>query len=253
MTKPISADRLAANRANAAKSTGPRTPEGKSRSSQNARKHSFIAANFAVVRLEDLEAVANIRADLIDVYQPINSEELQAIERLALARQALNRSSLMEIGMYTAFLNEALDPDGRPLRLLNGDLIEDIEVTQSQNRSFILFEGLSRLNRQSKDILVVLRIQAQTERLHRRAIEEVERTRRLRKELQSEPISHLEPEETKPIESPKTNPPEPPAAVVPNIPTPQRVPVDPIIAPAAALPRRPAARRHPNRPKKPTS
>jgi hypothetical protein len=41
--KPISPKRLAANRANAKKSTGPRTPQGKSRSSQNALKHGLYS------------------------------------------------------------------------------------------------------------------------------------------------------------------------------------------------------------------
>src|ERR1017187_571785 len=54
----VSPEQLAANRANAAKSTGPRTPEGKTRSAQNARKHGFTASSYAVVRLEDLQEVA---------------------------------------------------------------------------------------------------------------------------------------------------------------------------------------------------
>src|SRR2546421_9490017 len=37
---PISAKKLAANRANSKKSTGPRTPQGKSRVSRNALKHN---------------------------------------------------------------------------------------------------------------------------------------------------------------------------------------------------------------------
>jgi hypothetical protein len=41
--------------ANAAHSTGPRTPEDKSRSSQNAHKHGFTGSKFAVVRFEELD------------------------------------------------------------------------------------------------------------------------------------------------------------------------------------------------------
>ena|SRR5688572_4694517 len=43
-----SPDRIAANRRNAAQSTGPRTPEGKLRVAANAVKHGFYAAKFAI-------------------------------------------------------------------------------------------------------------------------------------------------------------------------------------------------------------
>ena len=52
---PVSQEQLAANRADAAKSTGPHTPQGKARSAQNASKHGFTVSTFAVVRLEDLQ------------------------------------------------------------------------------------------------------------------------------------------------------------------------------------------------------
>ena len=40
---PLSPEQLAANRANAQKSTGPRTPEGKSKSRLNAFRHGITA------------------------------------------------------------------------------------------------------------------------------------------------------------------------------------------------------------------
>jgi len=91
--KPVSQIQLAANRANAAQSTGPRTPQGKAHSSQKARKHGFAASTFAVVRLEDLQEVADLRADLIAVYQPVNSQERFAIERLVPTQQAILRAA----------------------------------------------------------------------------------------------------------------------------------------------------------------
>ena len=74
--KPVSPKQLAAKRANAAHSTGPRTSEGKAASSQNACQHGFAASTFAIVRLEELEEVAHLKADLLSFYQPINTHEL---------------------------------------------------------------------------------------------------------------------------------------------------------------------------------
>jgi hypothetical protein len=154
--------------------------------------------------------------------------------------------------MYTACLNESLDPDGRPLRLMYLEMVEDIDVLREQNRNFILWEGFSRLMRQSKDVLVFLRLQAQTERLYRRAAEDFERIRRLRKELTNQPNFDPQPEETKPVEPLKTNPPDPPA-VPPDVPPTPPSPVDPIrkpfITPDAPLPRPPASILRPARTK----
>jgi hypothetical protein len=41
--RPVSERKLSANRANAQKSTGPRTPEGKRRVARNAVKHGILA------------------------------------------------------------------------------------------------------------------------------------------------------------------------------------------------------------------
>ena len=104
--KPASPEQLAANRANAAKSTGPKTPDGKARSSQNALKHGFTASTFAVVRLEDLQEIANLKSDLVAVYQPVNAQELFALERMALAQQAILRAARLEAGLFTTSLND---------------------------------------------------------------------------------------------------------------------------------------------------
>jgi hypothetical protein len=160
MTKRISDKQLAANRANAAQSTGPRSPEGKSRSAQNSRKHGFTASTFAVVRLEELDEVARLRDDAIAVYQPVNSQELFAVERIALAQQALLRVERLHTGLATTFLNEALDGNGRPLMGISPNLVnDDNEITKCQNRNYLFAEGFHRLNKYSNSFTLFLRYQ----------------------------------------------------------------------------------------------
>jgi len=188
--RPVSPKRLAANRANAARSTGPSTAEGKARSSQNARKHQFTASTFAVVRLEDIQEIGRLRDDLIALYQPVNSQELFALERAALAQQAILRGARLESGLFTTCLDESFDNGGEPIRLLNtviaGD--GDIEVTRAQNRNYLLGDGFHRLNRQANSFSLLLCYQAQAERHYRRAMEEFDRLKALREELANEPI-----------------------------------------------------------------
>src|SRR6266478_3911397 len=176
---PISEKQLAANRANAARSTGPRTPQGKARSAQNARSHGFTASTFAVVRLEDLNEVAHLTADLTALYQPVNSQELFALERIALAQQALLRAARLEAGLFTTCLDQALGRDGEPIIPMTEDLAGngDIEITRAQNRNFALGEGFHRMARNSNTWSLFLRYQAQAERHYRRAVEEFERLR----------------------------------------------------------------------------
>jgi hypothetical protein len=204
----VSEIQLAANRANAAKSTGPRTSGGKARSAQNAPKHGFAASTFAVVRLEDLDEVAHLRADLIAVYQPVNSQELFAIERIALAQQAILRAARLETGLFTTCLNEALDTDGNPTILMNKELAGDgdIEITRAQNRNYLLGEGFHRMVSQSNSWSLAIRYQAQAERHYRRAVEEFERLKALRPELPNEPILDANPNQTQPLLPPENEP-----------------------------------------------
>jgi hypothetical protein len=181
--KPISEKQLAANRANAAKSTGPKSPEGRANSSQNTCKHGLSSANFTVIRLEDTEEIARLRADLISVYQPVNSQELFALEQMAIRQQAMLRAARFEAGMFSACLNECLESDGSARFPLHEDVTYGIEVTLAQNRNYMLADGFFRLARQGNGIQLFLRYQAQAERLYRRAVEEFERLRKLRPEL----------------------------------------------------------------------
>jgi hypothetical protein len=99
--------------------------------------------------------------------------------------------------------------------------------------------------RQSQDVLVFLRIQAQTERLYHRAAEDFERIRKLRKELANQPIFEPEPEETKPVDSPKNKPTRTPRCRLPEHPRARARPPQPRSPPPPLPPRGPdPARNH---------
>jgi hypothetical protein len=189
--KPVSEKRLAANRANAARSTGPRTPDGKARSAQNARKHGLAGTSYAVVRLEDADAVARLRADLIAVYQPVNSQELFALERMALAQLSILRAAQLEAGLFTMGMNDAA---ADPRIYLEDRLTDNVEVPTGQSRAYFMAEGFRRLcaAKGNDPWRVFLRYQAQTERNYRRALEEFERLKALRNELPNEPTTTIQ-------------------------------------------------------------
>jgi len=205
---------LAANRANAALSTGPRTPEGKARSAQNGRKHGFTASTFSIVRMEGLDEIAKIRADLIHVYRPANSQELFAIERMALCQQNMLRAARLESGLFTECLDHGIMDSDAPKVPFTEVLFQDEQLTREQNRNFALAEGFHRMTAQSPGWALFFRYQAQAERLYRRALQEFERLKVLRGELPTEPnfSAYLEQNETSSLPQPASPFPSPPAA-----------------------------------------
>jgi hypothetical protein len=71
-----------ANRANAKRSTGPKTPAGKALSRMNACKHGLTAQNI-VIRDEDPKKFDSLRAELWDEWQPRPGMESVLVDRLA--------------------------------------------------------------------------------------------------------------------------------------------------------------------------
>ena len=91
--KTVSARKLAANRANAQKSTGPKTPEGKQRTARNAITHGLYTNDIVLPDDPDEspEEFDALREALIHDIQPTNMIEKLLVERLAVAHWRLRR------------------------------------------------------------------------------------------------------------------------------------------------------------------
>jgi hypothetical protein len=87
--------RLAANAANAQHSTGPRTSEGKSRSSQNASKHGLTAREVIIAPGEQ-EIFDNLLADLEADVKPQGAIQQTLFNELAATAWNLRRVRLLE-------------------------------------------------------------------------------------------------------------------------------------------------------------
>ena len=87
--------RVRANQQNAKKSTGPRTPEGKAKSSQNALRHGILAESVVIPNCEQLESPEKFNAllsDLIEELNPVGTIEEMLVETVAVSYWRLSRA-----------------------------------------------------------------------------------------------------------------------------------------------------------------
>jgi hypothetical protein len=97
--RPISEARLAANRANAKKSTGPRTKEGKQRSSLNATRHGILAQVIHLPK-EDMAAYNKFTADYVASLAPLGTVEIQLAHACADIQFRLHRMAAAEHNLF---------------------------------------------------------------------------------------------------------------------------------------------------------
>jgi len=96
-SRPTSPAQLAANRRNAAASTGPQTIEGKKAAARNATKHGILARQ--LLRFENQEGsllFSTLWARLMLDYRPLTTVERILVERVAVTYWRLRRTALAE-------------------------------------------------------------------------------------------------------------------------------------------------------------
>lgn len=82
---------IKANRGNAKKSTGPRTKEGKAKSSRNATTHGFTTAVY-IIPIEEKEEFDALLASLLYEFQPVGTHEQILVEKMATGQWASLRA-----------------------------------------------------------------------------------------------------------------------------------------------------------------
>jgi len=113
----ISTKQLSANRSNALKSTGPRTPEGRAVSKMNALRHGLLSKEVLVRGLHARESGRDLRA-LYQVfrtqYQPVGPVEEMLVEQIVTARWRLRRAWTAESGEIALNVDQGKWQRGRP-------------------------------------------------------------------------------------------------------------------------------------------
>jgi hypothetical protein len=87
------------NQLNASHSTGPRTPEGKAKVSQNARKLGLFVSDTTIAQ-ECPEEFADLLAGYIADYNPLGTIEMEFVRQLTAATWRLRRIERMETVAY---------------------------------------------------------------------------------------------------------------------------------------------------------
>jgi hypothetical protein len=90
-----------ANRRNAARSTGPRSPEGKQAVRSNAVKHSLLSRE-VLVPGEDSAALAELSERMHHAWQPVGEWEDVLVDRIVQALWRLRRIGRVEAGVFSA-------------------------------------------------------------------------------------------------------------------------------------------------------
>ncbi|MBV9300778.1 MAG: hypothetical protein JOY62_09565 [Acidobacteriaceae bacterium] len=94
-----SAARVTANRANSQLSTGPKTPEGKAKSSLNAVK-SALTGRTVLLPSDDAAVYERHVARFASQFNPVGERETELVQSLADTQWRLNRIPSLEMGIY---------------------------------------------------------------------------------------------------------------------------------------------------------
>ena len=163
-------------RINGAKSHGPKTAEGKAKSSQNALRHG-LTANSPTLPTESEDDFQTLLDAYLDRYHPADAIETELVQTLAITRWRLRRVGMIE----SCMLENEMEQSRRHLSWL-------FEELGDENRVAFAFRNLANDGR-ALDLLI--RYEASLTRAYDRAAKQLDllQNRKLRNEP-TEPVTH---------------------------------------------------------------
>ena len=166
---------IASNRANAQRSTGPRTATGKSASSRNSLRHGLTAKQI-VIPGEDPAAYDSLRQELHEDYAPANAAEATLVDQIAEHTWRLQRVRRAETVTFARLMRER-DTD----RAMSAALID-----------------------QYGDLEKIRRYEITIERSYHRALEQLRKLQKERRafEKESAAVTSCRPAATTPLPQP---------------------------------------------------
>jgi hypothetical protein len=141
-TKAVSPRKIEANRRNAQRSTGPKTPEGKAKSSQNSITHGIFTKQFLIgAAPETIAEVEALAAGIQEHYQPVGMVEEILVQKIVVETARYGRIlglEQKELARNYAFFGAAVDRMGRYTTSTSRGLfrtIEELERIQAARKA----------------------------------------------------------------------------------------------------------------------
>ena len=161
------------NRRNAQNSTGPRTEEGKKRSSMNALRHG-LTGQIVVMPEEDLKAFNAFEQSFVEELKPVGAVEAQLVQVIVDASWKMNRSKAWQDQILCGqMLAESGEPDANGLE---PELAMALTIAEIVSRStkdlcnFSIYEtrnfNLMRKAHQDLKVLQKERLEARSDELY---------------------------------------------------------------------------------------
>jgi hypothetical protein len=179
-------------RANGAKSRGPKTPEGREKSSRNAIKHGFTSNSIMVLDSESPDRFHEILDDFYTTYQPAGAVEKDLVEEMVAARWRIRRMWSVETG------------------LLNGEIHTQETKIESPDSGVHLAAAFRTLTDESHSLALNFRYASRLHRIYDSALKNLREVQQNRPpqppELEPEPEVSTQPTDSEPPPAAEASP-----------------------------------------------